>query len=371
MYLRTLPQALVLLTILMSLAVTPAQVKTTGEVDVAKCWTCTLGNGERFVSDGTRIFVGGAGARVDALSLDGKKMWSAELGGEINSNLLPLDNALFVVTSPVSAEGAAAGESRLRGVSKETGITVWTVKVPDADLHFLGAANGDLWVVSGSGTILSIDPKTGAAKWRREIADGFALEPVLFGDKMFLISTAKQLFTIALVSGEIESMTKLSSGATARAIAGNGDLVVGDERGSVISLEDGQKTNWKFKTGGSISAILPVGDGLLVASHDNFVYFLTGRNGGLAWKKRLSARPFQIGTVGSEYAIVSGIEERGATLIALSSGKVSGQVAFGTEETLVAKPVTADGKILFLTSEAVRAYSVNGCPQKQMAMTGK
>ena len=187
----------------------------------------------------------------------------------------------------------------LRGVSKETGITAWTVKLPDASLHFLGATNGALLVVSGSGSLQSIDPKTGIAKWKREIADGFALEPILAGDKMFLISTAKQLFTISLASGEIESMRKLSSGATARAIAETVTSSLVTNAAVLISLENGEKDNWKFKTGGSISAILPVGDDLLVVSHDNFVYFLSARNGGLAWKKRLSARPFQIGTVGS------------------------------------------------------------------------
>ena len=97
-------------------------MKTTGEVDVAKCWTSTVGNGERFVSDGIRIFVGGAGAQVDALSLDGKKMWSTELGGEIGSNLLPVDNSLFLVTSPVVAEGAAAGRACFAASAKKPAL---------------------------------------------------------------------------------------------------------------------------------------------------------------------------------------------------------------------------------------------------------
>lgn len=364
----TLPSLLVLIMSFVALAAAFGQAAPAGEVDVAKCWSCAIGNGERFVSDGSRIFVSGSGGRIDAVSLQGQRIWSAELGGEISSDILPLENTIFLVTAAVSTDGATvAGGTLLRGLSKETGITLWTAKLPDAKRHFLGHSGNALLVISGSGVLQTLDPKTGAAKWRREIADGFAVDPLISGDKLYLVSTSKQLFTIDLGKGEITSMTRLEHNATARALAPNGSLLIGDERGHVTSLDEDQKASWRFKTGGSVSAILAVGDDLLAASHDNFVYFLTGHKGGLAWKKRLSARPHQIGTVGGEYAIVLGYDEPNATLIALSSGKVAGQIALVGGETLVARPVTADDKILFLTSSAVRAYSLNGCPQKQVA----
>jgi outer membrane protein assembly factor BamB len=365
----SLPNLLVLILGFTALSDVFGQTAPAGEVDVAKCWSCSIASGERFVSDGKRIFVGESGGRVGAVSLEGLKIWSAELGGEISSDLLPLDNTVFLVTSAVSAGGSAqAGGTSLRALSKETGITAWTVKLPDASRHFLGTTGGNaLLVISGSGVLQSIDAKTGAVNWRREIADGFAVDPLFSGDKLYLISTSKQLFTIGLEKGEIVSMVRLEHNATARAMAPEGTLLIGDDRGNVVSLDDAQKPNWRFKTGGTISAIVPVGDDLLAASHDNFVYFLTGGKGGLAWKKRLSARPQQIGTVGGEYAIVLGYDEPNATLISLSSGKVAGQIALVGGETLVTRPMTADGKILFLTSSAVRAYSLNGCSQKQIA----
>ena len=97
---------------------------------------------------------------------------------------------------------------------------------------------------------------------------------------MIVATTAKQLFSVSLATGEIDSMRKMSYGVTALVETPSGEIIAGDERGNVSSLVNGNaKPYWKFKSGGEISAIFAVGEHLLVTSHDNFVYFLVSRNG--------------------------------------------------------------------------------------------
>ena len=342
------------------------QSKPTGEVDVTKCWSYPAAKqgGSEFVSDSAGLFVGGNDGGVEALSHDGKKLWASELGGEINSNLLAADTGLFLVTSTSDASKTAG--NTMRSLSKETGITNWTAKIADASRHFLGWYQGSLVVVSKNGVIQSIEPKTGAVKWKREITEGFAAEPRFFAEKVVVASTAKQIFTISLTTGEIDSMRKLPFNVTAVGHTAAGDLLVGDERGNLMSFLGGtEKVIWKFRSGGEISAIITVDDHILVTSHDNFAYSLVTRNGSVKWKRRLSGRVSRIATFDDKYALISGFDDHGAVLTDLATGKIAGQIALGDEEQVNYNPVISSGLIFLLTSESVRAYSLNGCPAKK------
>ncbi|MEO6049794.1 MAG: hypothetical protein ABIP78_00480, partial [Pyrinomonadaceae bacterium] len=134
------------------------QSKSGGDVVVTKCWSYPTGetSGKVLASDTSHVFLGFGLAKVEALSFDGKKMWSSELGGDINSNFLALDSALMVVTSTVSTDPETHGGSVLRNLSKQTGITNWTLKLPDAENHFLVGFKDSIVVVSKSGVIQSI-----------------------------------------------------------------------------------------------------------------------------------------------------------------------------------------------------------------------
>jgi outer membrane protein assembly factor BamB len=337
------------------------------EIDVAKCWSYPLADeaAAELASDAGHVYAGSAGAKIETLSLDGKKMWATELGGEIRSNLLATDNGLYLVTATVS-QPQKADENVLHGLSKETGITNWTAKLPPASQHFIGTFKDTLIVVSATGVVQAIDARSGTTRWKREIADGFTSKPAFSDNKVYIASTAKQLFEISLLSGEIESMRKLPNAITAIGKTPGGALIVGDDHGNLFSFGDsGANPSWSYKSGGEISAIFTVDDHLLVTSHDNFVYFLVSRNGGMAWKKRLSGRISQIATYLDRYALMSSFEDHGAVFADLSTGKTAGQIAFAANEDLRYNPVISNGLIIILTSEAVSAFRPGGCTDKK------
>lgn len=339
------------------------QAKPTEELVVTKCWSYPLteSGGVGMASDGSQVFLGLSGAKIEALSLDGRKIWASELGGEIGSNILPLESGVFVVTATGAAEGGKAGDGVLRALSRETGITNWTVKLPGAERHFLSGFNGSVIVVSKKGIIQSIDAQTGLVKWKREIADGFVASPVFNGGKVLVAASGKQVFGVSLATGEIDSLRKPPFTVTALGETASGELVGGDDRGNVTSFVNGtDKVSWKFKTGGEISGVYGLGDNLLVTSHDNFVYFMTGRNGDVVWKKRLAGRVSHIASVFNKFAVITSFEEHGAVLLDISNGKVAGQIVLGGEEYLVSDPVSAADLILVLTNQASYAFSVSG-----------
>ena len=340
------------------------QKKADVEVDVSKCWSYPLGDaaGEQIVTDDTRIFLELSGARIEALSLDGKKIWSSELGGEISSNILALNGSLFFTTSVVSSDATKAGGNKLRWVSKETGITNWTVILPDASRYFLAGFNDTVIVVSKNGAVESIDARNGTVKWTRQIAEGFVAEPSFTGTNLTIATAANQLFGISFATGEIESMRKVSFGVTAVNAAANGKLVVGDERGNVFTVAGDDRPIWTFKTGAAISNIVNLANNILVASHDNFVYYLAAKNGGRVWKRRFPRRVAHMANVSDRFALISSYEERGGILTDLSNGRVAGQIAFEEGERLVAEPIVSSGLVFVLTNATLYAYSLNGCP---------
>lgn len=340
------------------------QERPADELVAARCWSYPLNEAGAvtFASDADRVFLGMSGARIEAVTLDGSKLWATDLGGDITSNILPQRNILFVATLGPPASEGRPGEAMLRALSRETGITVWTLKLPGSTKTFLHAVNEDLIVVSNSGVIQSIDAKTGAVKWKREIADGFVATPVFSREKVLVAASGKQVFGVLLATGEIDSMRRSLVTITALAETGAGEIVTGDERGNITAFAGGRdKASWRFKVGGQISGLSALADNLLVTSHDNFVYFISGRNGDVIWKKRLAGRVSHVASVANKYALSTSFEEHGAAITELLTGKPLGNIVLANEESITADPSVSAGRVFILTTQSLHAVSFDGC----------
>ena len=341
-----------------------AQPRPALENMISRCWvypTTTIARG--LAADNERVYLGAGEANVESLSGEGKKMWSSELGGEISSNMVPTDAGLLLTTTSPGTE-TDKSNSILRSLSRETGITNWSVKLPDARRFFLGINVNLAIVVSGNGSVQAVETKTGSVKWKREIADEFVAEPYFSRERVIIAARSNQIFSISLSSGEILSMRKSTYPVTALGAFSTGEIVAGDERGNVSTLNGTDKPLWKFKSGGEISRVFVSGENILATSHDNFVYFLSGRTGDVEWKKRLAGRVVQIGNIGDRYSLIMSFDDNTAFLVDLATGRTAGQIVFADGEKLVAPPVVSGSFIYLLTDNASYAYSLSGCGEK-------
>ena len=356
-----LPKTLTLL--LLAMVSSAGQTKPSGEVDPVKCWVYPTGeaSGEMLASDGAQIFIGIDGGKVEALSPDGKKVWSSDLGGEIRSNILPAPGTLLLVTATASTAAGNATDNILRSLSRETGITSWTLKLAAAEEYFLGSANGSVVVISKDGAIQAFDTKNGTPKWKRQIAESFVGEPVFTGSRAIVAAASGELSVVSLVTGEIASIRKSALSATALAETADGASIVGDGRGNVTLFTNGSdKPYWKFKSGGEISHVFEAGGQVVAISHDNFVYLLAGRSGSVLWKKRMPGRISSASVHAGKYVVLSSFEEHSAIILDLSNGKVIGQIPLAGDETVTA--IDASGKTIFvLSSAAAYGFSLTGC----------
>lgn len=332
------------------------------ELVISKCWSyATEEPASKLHVNETGSFIGGSGARVDALLPSGSRLWSSELGGTIVSNIISTESSVLLVTT---FGEATKSESVLRGLSKETGITNLTISVPASDRYFLTIDNGSIILISRGGLVMAMD-KAGAVKWKREVAEGFAADPFLTPGKAIIATTAKQIFAINLATGEIESMRRSATSLTAVAQTPTGEAIAGDDRGNLTILNGTEKPLWKFKSGGEISRIFVNGTQIIAASHDNFVYQLQTRNGDVEWKKRLGGRVQQMAVLDGKYVITASYDEKAAVITDLTTGKVAGQIPLAEGETITAAPIYSNGTITILTDQAVYQYSLTGCPTKK------
>ncbi len=354
-----------LMSILLTVALTAfatAQAKPSEELDMARCWAVTAeAPVSQLATEGGRSYAGFDGGRLGSFSLDGKPVWSAEFGGEIASNILVGESLIYLATNASGVEKTSV----LRFVSRDTGIVAGTIPLPGAERHYISSLKGLLVIVSANGVVQLLDDK-GGVKWRREIAAGFAGTPAIGTDRLYVGSIAQQVFTLNLANGEIESVRKMPFNVTALAVTPDGSLIVGDERGNLTSLSSDGHSNWRFRSGGRISRISSSNGDILALSHDNFVYCIDANNGSVRWKRRLAGRAAHSATLDDAYTVTTSLDEHGAVLTYLESGRPAGQIVLGHDEFVSADPSSAGSLVLIGTNTSLYGYSLagqSGCPK--------
>lgn len=158
----------------------------TGIVDVT---------GEPVVQDGV-IYAGTSAGRTVAMSMSGKRIWTAQEGS----------------VNPVQVTGGAvflvSDENRLVRLSAETGDVVWTVELPyytkekvrrrKAITANFGPvlAGGRLWVAGSDGILRGFDAADGSLTAQVEIPGGAATRPIVMDGVAYLVNASGQLLAL-------------------------------------------------------------------------------------------------------------------------------------------------------------------------------
>jgi outer membrane protein assembly factor BamB len=334
---------------------------------IARCWQYEIDEpAAGAFADRDRIFFATVAGRLRALDTrTGQLLWSSDLGGEVDSNLLGIDGAIFVVTTSRQA-GAETPVTYIRSISRDTGITRWKADLPAGHDHFLGSAGDRLVAVSREGNALGIDPESGVVAWRHHSGAQVAARPVI--DGAHIVMPTKNSLTVLSGSGRIVSDIPVRSAATAIALATDADgeqniLLTADDRGYIRAsdLLSG-KALWKFKLGAAPSFLMPTTEGVIAASADNFLYRMGTNDGDVVWKRRLPGRfSGEPRAVGSNVAVaVIGYES--AFLIEGKTGRLLNKTIpqSGGEASAI---ILAADEERFVVSDPWRivSFAPNGC----------
>ena len=261
--------------------------------------------------------------------------------------------------------------------SQREGLEVSVAKCwqfPSEDIVDLSTGGHDIFMASAGGHVLAISAE-GEKLWQTDL--GGEVVPKLRIEAEVLTVTSRAasgLITLnrlslatGLPAGIIERANSRDSDKAAEAgdtkTSAGGFVILGSDAGLVTSLS-GSGPVWRFKTGGGISAVIPVDDRLIVISRDNFVYALRAKNGGLEWKRRTQGRIAHY-ALGKSFLVVSSLDQHGATLIDLASGRISGQIILDPDEQVLTDPVVTDDGFVVATTAGLTGYSLTGCGSKE------
>lgn len=270
-------------------------------------------------SDGKLFVVTGFGT-VAALDLaTGKKAWSRELGVPIRSAPTAKDGRVYATTvnNEIFALSAANGETiwKFRGVKESAGLlgstspaisggyvivpyssgdivafreadgsAVWTDSLSKTgSLSSLAQMNditgrpvisgGRVYAISHGGRFVSLDLKTGARIWGKDISG--IQTPWVAGDTIFIVSLDNQVMALSRVDGKVRWIVSLSDIVKAdKRVHWSGPVLAGGRLWLVSS--QGQAVTLSPQNGKS-AGVISIGGDMFIPPvvANNTMYFLT------------------------------------------------------------------------------------------------
>ncbi len=320
-------------------------------VELKRCWSYSE---ERVFTaitvDETTAYVATNEAQIVAISLlTGQKLWAAELGGTLVSNLEVTSAGLHLVSQPDS------NPALLWRLSKDTGIPSKPIETSDGR-QTIKSINARLVTVSSSGKVNSYEPRELTAVWNRVPTGAITGEPFISNELIAFATSDGKLIKMSTSTGEIISTQQLASKPT-RVFASLNGLVFGNERGELVSVYP----NWKFRTGAAINGVNSFGEALLVTSYDNFVYLIRRGGGDVIWKKRLEGRVAGTIIVDENRLAAFSLGAENGYVIETTKGRTTGIASLGVQaDSLVVGPQNPFGPVLVVNGDVV-AFSRNGC----------
>lgn len=332
-------------------------------ITVNKCWETVSAepiNGV-LASDREKLYVPLSSGGIQAIDVkDGRSVWSTDLGGELGSEILVTDRALYIVS--VNGSSAANATAVVRSISKQTGVTNWQEAIPASDRFFLGEVGGGIITISRTGLIELLSFDDGKSIWKASVPGPVSAEPHFSGDRLYIATGQKMLFVLSNTDGHRLYRRSVKFVPTAISTTPDGKLITGDERGNLSLYNTGGDLQWSFKNGARISSVEHTVHGILATSLDNFVYLLSHGSGSVIWKRRLPGRVFGKPAVTEKIAIATTVSDGRAFVMELESGKLINQMTVDNADSGRLLPLLVDDRTFaFALPAEVRLYSSATC----------
>lgn len=328
--------------------------------DPVKCWSYSDNDVYfRFAAaDAKAIYVTtdkGSLIAVDVVS--GAKLWSADFGGDVVSNIAVVDSHVAIATRPSATTDAK--DATLRVLSKETGILAWKAELAGSGPIYLDGASGVITAASSTGEIAAFDFASGELKWKLKFAGGLTAVPTVSGSLLIVATGEKRVAGITLSGGEAQFSIDVKHPAQV-ILFENNSVFIADDRGEILRLDtDGDpKPKWKYRAGARIRGINEVDGQLIASSYDNFLYSIGESSGHVNWKVRLPDRVRGTALLDERRLLIFVENTKTATAVMTESGRVDSQIQLDDEAIAAG---SGGGRVYILSLERVSAYSVGAC----------
>lgn len=311
--------------------------------------------------DGTIILPLSNGNLVSLRSADGKLIWRTELGGEINTTPLIDGSGVYVATRP--AEPSPEGPRQiptgvLRALGPESGVTLWSVKLPSVlNGRLLGTENAVVGL-SADGRLFAFRKDTGRALWVKRGEQPFTTSPMLIAGRIFAGSSDGSVFAFDQETGRTVWRYR-TGGAVALPFSFSEqvvNLVSGNNNVLALSIRDGRLL-WRRRINARVQSVVSTRQGVLVTALDNSVSLLSAGGGRRLWKQRMSGRVTAAPVTDEEAALFTFLSGEECVVLDLKTGRRLNAVYVGEDNSTSAAPLIHGSRLFMLTRKGLVVYT--------------
>lgn len=321
-------------------------------------------------TDGEQIYLPLTQGSLIALQAgSGSLLWRAEIGGEFSAAPLADRRGVFVASetrpAPLPTQMQTDTQRNTTGtlyaLSRATGITTW-MRTLSAPLRGALTTNGTtIYAGSADGRVYAIRKETGEIIWHFQHTAAFTSHPVPHGTQLYVGSEDGVLFALDQTTGRLLWRYQ-TRGALRGAVSVAQEMVFfGSADGHVYALEAASgRLRWRARTGAGVQAVAYAAGGVVVASLDNFVYFLSPHRGARLWKRQLAGRIAAQPLVGADGVLFAPLSGDACIVLDPRDGKPLNLLPVGEDNNTAASPIYAGEVVLVTTRQGLLAFGSPG-----------
>lgn len=235
----------------------------------------------------------------NVVATDGKQTVVAMQNTELYDWKYTFDDKRNLNTSPVIDTGQAvfinAPDGKLFAIDADTGDKMWEAELYGETTPAVGQ-NGTIYTQSTAnvnhrevGYLYAVAPDTGKLEWKLHLSDQNMGQCALaVGDDgtIYISSNGQDDRLYAVHSdGNLKFKISLDSNATAPAIAKNGAICVGSEKGIFYAFNNDGSKKWQFEAKAPITVAPIIGaDGTVYGCAGKTIFALDSKKGDVLWQ---------------------------------------------------------------------------------------
>ena len=234
-------------------------------------------------TDGTRLFVATRDGVVHALDvLNGSPFWTAPVGpGRLAA--APGVLALLQADGTLIGLDPATGASRWKSASGIQGALPPTI-------------DADRVLVAGAG-LAAVEAATGRILWKADEPDAIVAAPAASGSCLLSLEANSVVRCRERATGTTRWTISIAAPVLAAPIMDDrGRVLVGTTARAFLAVraEDG-KPRWRWKLGADVrDSAVPFRNQVLFTSYEAVLYSITRSNGHMTWRAPLPSRPLSV-----------------------------------------------------------------------------
>ena len=311
-------------------------------------------------TDGQRVYLPLAtGTIVSLRAFDGQMYWRTEIGGELSASPVADERGVYIASETGVVQGKAPqAAGALRALGRESGVTLWMHTLPFPLRGALAMNEQALFGGAGDGRVYAVSKKTGEMLWVKQFATPFSSLPTVSNTYLFIGNDDGTLFCLDQKTGKQIWRYRTRGAVRGRASVHHGVVYFGSADGYVYAIDEMTgRFRWRTRTGAGVQAVTVTDGGLLVASLDNFVYFLSLSRGARLWKRQLAGRIAAQPLATADGALFTPLSGDTGVVLDLRDGKQLNSIPIGEDNTTAASPIVVEDVLFVTTRQGLLAFS--------------